>query len=72
MFLGGMAGSTGGGIKTMRVMVLMKHAYQEIFRVVHPHAVTTIKLNGRAVPQNSEPSDSSSVNSYFLLLHPYL
>jgi trk system potassium uptake protein TrkH len=50
MFLGGMAGSTGGGIKTMRVMLLIRHAYQEIFRLIHPHAVTTTKLGGRPVP----------------------
>ena len=49
MFLGGMAGSTGGGIKTMRVMLLAKHTYQEIFKVIHPHAVTTVKLGGKAV-----------------------
>jgi trk system potassium uptake protein len=50
MFLGGMAGSTGGGLKTMRIMVLAKHAYQEIFRIIHPHAVTAVKLGGKAVP----------------------
>ena len=50
MFLGGMAGSTGGGLKTMRVMLLAKHAYQEIFRIIHPHAVTTVKLGGKAIP----------------------
>jgi len=50
MFLGGMAGSTAGGLKTMRVMLLGKHAYQEIFRIIHPHAITTVKLGGRPVP----------------------
>jgi trk system potassium uptake protein TrkH len=50
MFLGGMAGSTAGGMKTMRIMLLAKHAYQEIFRIIHPHAVTTVKLGGKAVP----------------------
>lgn len=51
MFLGGMAGSTGGGIKIMRVMVLVKHGYQQIFHIIHPHAVTTVKLGGKSVPQ---------------------
>jgi trk system potassium uptake protein TrkH len=51
MFLGAMAGSTGGGIKTMRLILLAKHAYQEIFRIIHPHAVTTVKLGGKPVPQ---------------------
>ena len=50
MFLGGMAGSTGGGIKTMRLILLVKQAYQEVFRIIHPHAVTTVKLGARAVP----------------------
>ena len=50
MFLGAMAGSTGGGIKIMRIMLLIKHSYQEIFRIIHPHAVTTVKLGGRPVP----------------------
>ena len=50
MFLGAMAGSTGGGIKTMRIMLLAKHSYQEIFRIIHPHAITTVKLGGRPVP----------------------
>jgi trk system potassium uptake protein TrkH len=50
MLLGGMAGSTGGGMKTMRIILLAKHAYQEIFRIIHPHAVTSVKLGGKAVP----------------------
>ena len=50
MFLGAMAGSTGGGMKTMRIMLLAKHAYREIFRIIHPHAITTVKLGGRPVP----------------------
>lgn len=52
MFLGAMAGSTGGGMKTMRIMLLAKHAYQEIFRIIHPHAVTTVKLGGKTVPSD--------------------
>lgn len=50
MFLGGMAGSTGGGMKTMRIMLLLRHGYNQIFQIIHPHAVTTLKLAGRPVP----------------------
>lgn len=50
MFFGAMAGSTGGGIKIMRIMLLARHGYQQIFQVIHPRAVTTLKLNGRPVP----------------------
>ncbi len=63
MFLGGMAGSTGGGIKTMRIILLAKHAYQEIFRTIYPHAVTTVKLGGRAVPAEI----LSSIWGFFIL-----
>ncbi len=63
MFLGAMAGSTGGGIKIMRVMLLIKHGYQQIFRIVHPHAVTTVKLGGRPVPQDI----ISSIWGFFIL-----
>lgn len=50
MFLGAMAGSTGGGIKIMRIMLLVRHGYQEIFHLIHPHAVTTVKMGGKPVP----------------------
>jgi trk system potassium uptake protein TrkH len=49
MFLGAMAGSTGGGLKTMRVLILAKHAYREIFQIINPHAVSTVKLGGKPV-----------------------
>jgi trk system potassium uptake protein TrkH len=49
MFLGGMAGSTGGGMKIMRIILLAKSGYREIFRLIHPHAVISIKLGGRPV-----------------------
>ena len=49
MFLGAMAGSTGGGIKIVRVILMAKHGYQQVFRIIHPHAVTTVKLGGEAV-----------------------
>ena len=63
MFLGAMAGSTGGGMKTMRIMLLFKHGYQEIFRIIHPHAVTTVKLGGRRVPEEV----LSSIWGFFIL-----
>jgi trk system potassium uptake protein TrkH len=50
MFIGAMAGSTGGAIKIMRVILLVRHAYLEIFRLIHPHAVLSIKLGGKPVP----------------------
>jgi len=51
MFLGGMAGSTAGGIKIMRIILLVKHCYLEIFRIIHPHATTMVKLGRTPVSQ---------------------
>jgi len=50
MFIGAMAGSTGGGIKIIRIILLVKYGYQEIFKFIHPHAVRSIKLGGKPVP----------------------
>ena len=44
MFVGGCAGSTGGGMKVLRVIVLLKFAYSEIVRLLHPQAVVPVKI----------------------------
>jgi trk system potassium uptake protein TrkH len=43
------AGSTGGGIKMVRMLLLLKQARRELVRIVHPHAVTPVVLGGAAV-----------------------
>ncbi|MCK9264894.1 MAG: TrkH family potassium uptake protein, partial [Deltaproteobacteria bacterium] len=43
MFIGGSAGSTAGGMKVMRLGILIKYAHREILKLVHPHAVVAIK-----------------------------
>jgi len=48
-FAGGMAGSTGGGIKVVRHVLLYKHTYREIKRLVHPQAIIPIRLNDQVV-----------------------
>ena len=63
MFLGAMAGSTGGGIKIMRIMLLVRQSYKEIFRIIHPHAVTVVKLGGRPVSADI----LSSIWGFFIL-----
>ena len=50
MFLGGCAGSTGGGMKNVRVLLLIKHAYVQIFRLIHPRGVRILKLDHKPVP----------------------
>jgi trk system potassium uptake protein TrkH len=52
MFVGGCAGSTAGGIKVIRVLIVARTILQDIFRMVHPRAVTPLKLGGRVVPES--------------------
>jgi trk system potassium uptake protein TrkH len=49
MFLGASAGSTGGGMKCLRVMLYLKYCYKELFFLIHPHAVKQIKIGGKTV-----------------------
>jgi len=51
MFMGGMIGSTGGGMKQVRVMLMLKKGYREIYQLIHPHAVTSLKLDGRHIAE---------------------
>ncbi len=44
------AGSTGGGIKMIRMLLLIKQARRELVRIVHPHVVNPVVVGGRAVP----------------------
>jgi trk system potassium uptake protein len=48
-FFGGSAGSTGGSIKIMRIVLLLKNSYYELKRIVHPHAVIPVKFNNHSV-----------------------
>jgi len=50
MFFGGCAGSTGGGMKQVRFLLLIKQGYREIKQLIMPHAVLPVKLNGQVVP----------------------
>ncbi len=47
MFFGGMIGSTGGGIKQIRVLIILKQGYRELFQLIHPRAVISLKLDDR-------------------------
>ncbi|MDH3453692.1 MAG: TrkH family potassium uptake protein [Desulfuromonadales bacterium] len=52
MFIGGCAGSTGGGIKVARILLLFKHAQVQVFRLIHPRAVRLVKLGERPVDKD--------------------
>jgi trk system potassium uptake protein TrkH len=45
------AGSTGGGIKMMRALLLYKQVYRELVRAIHPNAVYNVRIGGHVAPQ---------------------
>lgn len=49
MFIGGMVGSSSGAIKCFRVTLLIKYAYRQIFRIIHPAGFTPVKVEGKVV-----------------------
>ena len=55
-FVGGCAGSTGGGMKVIRVLLLFKQGWREVLRLIHPNARIAIKLNRKPVERANNPS----------------
>lgn len=51
LFFGGSAGSTGGGVKIVRIVLLAKNSYMELKRLIHPNAIIPVRLNHKSVPQ---------------------
>lgn len=51
MFVGGSAGSTGGGMKVVRHLLLIKNSWLELKRAIHPNAIIPVKFNGKSVSQ---------------------
>ncbi|HEX7358013.1 MAG TPA: TrkH family potassium uptake protein [Ignavibacteriaceae bacterium] len=63
LFIGGSAGSTGGGIKIVRHYLLFKNGLLELKRLIHPRAVIPVRLNGKAV----SPEIISNVQAFFII-----
>jgi trk system potassium uptake protein TrkH len=61
IFIGGCAGSTAGGMKNIRVLLLLKNLHRELSKALHPMAVKTVKIRGRAI----EESIISTVGLFF-------
>lgn len=51
-FIGGCAGSTAGGMKVIRFLLLLKQGNREITRLIHPRAKISIKINAKPLPEN--------------------
>ena len=64
MIMGGSSASTSGGVKAIRIYILVKYIYRELARLVHPRLVMNIKIN----KQHLDEEIISKVNS-FLFIH---
>ena len=66
MFLGGCAGSTAGGFKLARVMMLIKNAKREFQRMLQPRSVAVVKFEGKRVDEVTINSVMSYLSIYIL------
>ena len=64
MFVGAMAGSTGGGIKTIRVVIMLKAIKREINKILHPKRIKSVKIDGKAV-------EEETISGVFLFVGAY-
>lgn len=62
-FTGGCAGSTGGGIKMVRWMIMIRNTFREIKQIIHPKAVLPIRIGDQTISQNIQ----RTVLSFFIL-----
>lgn len=68
MVVGGCSGSTAGGIKLKRAMILVKFAYRETRRFAHPRAVFPIRIGGNVVPEEQVREALGYVTTYTALV----
>ena len=68
MFVGGCAGSTAGGLKVSRVMLLWKAARRDLRRQLHPRAVGVVKLEGKRVDDQTVQSAGVYLTVYMMIL----
>ena len=67
MFIGACAGSTGGGLKVGRVMLLVKTFFREVRHMLHPRSVTAVRVDGKRVDEEVMRGASSFVITYMFL-----
>lgn len=67
MFIGGSAGSTAGGMKVIRILVILKLIKREILKIFHPRAVKPVKINDRLLPNETIAGINSFTGLYMIL-----
>ena len=62
MFIGGCAGSTGGGMKMIRTIILFKFGFNELKRMIHPQTVLPVRIGNQVIPKEI----ITNINGFFL------
>ena len=68
MFVGASAGSTGGGIKVSRVVLLVKSVRRNAHQIFHPHEVRVIRMNGQRVSEQTVTNVSYYLGAYVIIV----
>ncbi len=67
MFIGACAGSTGGGIKVSRILILVKSSIADMRKMLHPNAVTTVRLEGKPLTDKNIRGAHVFISVYLLV-----
>ena len=67
MFIGACAGSTGGGIKVSRIIILIKSMFRDIQKYIHPNSVKCIRLDRKTVDSNTVKAVNTFLATYFII-----
>ena len=68
MFIGACAGSTGGGFKISRLLILCKAIPKQLSLVIHPREVKVIRMDGKPIDHNTLRSTNVYLAIYFFIL----
>lgn len=67
MFVGGCAGSTAGGIKCSRILIVLKQVHAEVRRFLHPNAVIPVRVGNKTVSDSIASSASAFITLYIMV-----
>ena len=67
MFVGAMAGSTGGGIKTIRIVIMFKAIKREINKILHPKRIQSVKIDGKVVEEETISGVLLFIGAYIVI-----
>ena len=68
MFMGACAGSTGGGLKVSRVVIMAQVLCQEVRRMVHPRSISIVRYGGKVVDESTQHGTTAYFALYFFCI----